>query len=254
MGWVISSRMPIKQVNFRTELDLIAWAEPLAVFASLQGAPYPGNFLDLAYNHLLQNHGHDSIGACGRDIVYEDVVHRFRQSREISRCVTERALMDIAGDIDLSGWKTEEMALVVYNPAPFARTEVVEAGIEIPREWECQGFRIVDDDGREQKCQAIGVTARQHSVVQSPNDIANTMPSARHHCRVEFLDIPSMGYRTFKVVGIKAPRNSQPGVPQPGPFPGQRRNRQSLGTPGAPGKHALHHPQPTGRNRPAAGR
>ena len=45
----------------------------MAVFASLLGAPHPQNFIDLAYNYLLQNQGHDSIGACGRDIVYEDV-------------------------------------------------------------------------------------------------------------------------------------------------------------------------------------
>ena len=76
----------------------------MAVFSALCGAPYQQNFIDLSYNYLLQNHGHDSIGACGRDVVYEDVMSRYRQSRELSMCVYERAFMDVAGDIDLSKW------------------------------------------------------------------------------------------------------------------------------------------------------
>ena len=58
----------------------------------LCGAVYPQEFIDKAYNYMLQNHGHDSIGACGRDVVYNDVDYRFRQSQEIATCVLERAL------------------------------------------------------------------------------------------------------------------------------------------------------------------
>lgn len=210
MGWIISSRTNIKQDNFRTERDLTSYAEPLAVFAGLQGAPYPQNFIDLSYNYLLQNHGHDSIGACGRDVVYEDVVYRFRQSREISSCIIERAMMDITGDIDLSSWSPEEMAVVVYNPAPFKRSEVIEAVIEIPLEWNCESFRLVGEKGDNALIQLCKKIPQYYSVVQSPNDTANTLPSSRYYVRAEFKDIPAMGYRTFKAVPVKNPRNAQP--------------------------------------------
>ena len=62
-------------------LAYIDYAEPMAVFAALCGAVYPQEFVDKAYNYMLQNHGHDSIGACGRDVVYKDVDYRFRQSQ-----------------------------------------------------------------------------------------------------------------------------------------------------------------------------
>ena len=80
-GWILSARTKVKQKNFETERLLTSYAEPMAIFAALCGAVYPQEFIDKAYNYMLQNHGHDSIGACGRDVVYNDVDYRFRQSQ-----------------------------------------------------------------------------------------------------------------------------------------------------------------------------
>ena len=99
-GWILSARMDVKMNNFKTERDLIQYAEPLAVYASMLGASYPQGFLNTAYNWLLQNHGHDSIGGCSRGIISDDMLFRTRQSREIAGCVSERALLDIAGTLD----------------------------------------------------------------------------------------------------------------------------------------------------------
>jgi mannosylglycerate hydrolase len=210
MGWITSARTNIKQDNFITERDVTYYAEPMSVFASLCGAPYPQNFIDLSYNYLLQNHGHDSIGACGRDVVYEDVLYRSRQSREVSSCIIERAIMDIAGDIDLSGWSSSDMAIVVYNPAPFKRSEVIDMIVEIPLEWNCESFEILDSDGKKVDMQICEKIKAYYSVVQSPNDTANTFPSSRYHVKVELKDIPGMGYKTFKAVPVKNPRFPQP--------------------------------------------
>jgi len=209
MGWISSARTYIKQDNFKTERDIICYAEPMAVFASLLGAPYPQNFIDLSYNWMLQNHGHDSIGGCGRDIIYDDVIYRSRQSREINSCLIERAMMHIAGDIKLSGWTSDMMALVVYNPAPFMRSEIINAAIEIPLEWNCKGFEIFDDNGEKVVVQVCDKKL-SYQVVQNPNDVANTFPSTRYYIRGEFKNIPGMGYKTFNVKPIKNPRNSTP--------------------------------------------
>jgi alpha-mannosidase len=209
-GWVISSRMYVKQENFKTERLLNSYAEPLAVFASLLGSPYPQNFIDLAYNWLLQNHGHDTIAGCGRDIISDDSMYRFRQSQEIGTCVLERAMMDVAGSIDLSSWKKDQMALVVYNPAPFKRTEVISSIIEIPAEWKSKGFEIVDEQGRTLRTQTTKVTSPFYQIVQSPNDVANVFPSSRYEVQVEFSDVPGFGYRTFQVKPVKEARPKQP--------------------------------------------
>ncbi len=209
-GWVISSRMYIKQENFKTERLLTSYAEPLAVFAGLLGAAYPQNFVDLAYNWLLQNHGHDTIAGCGRDIISDDAMYRFRQAQEIGSCILERAMLHVAGSIDLSSWSTDEMALVVYNPAPFPRTEVVSAIIEIPLEWRCKSFEIVDESGRTLPMQFVKVTSPFYQVVQSPNDVANVFPSTRYELRVQFNEVPGFGYRTFRVRPVKEIHLGQP--------------------------------------------
>lgn len=205
MPWVTSSRTYIKQNNFRAERALTSYAEPAAVFASLLGAPWPQGFVDQAYYWLLLNHGHDSIAGCGRDVLADDVLYRLRQSREISSCVLERAMMDIVGSIDLSDWSPEEMALTVYNPAPFERSEVIAAIIDIPLEWKCQGFEILDMQGEKAALQVCaGVPFTQ--AIQSPNDTANLLPATRFTVRAEFQAVPGFGYRTFKVKPLFWPR------------------------------------------------
>ena len=198
-GWILSARTYIKQENFDTERRLINYAEPFAVFASLSGAPYPQNFIDLSYNYLLQNHGHDSIGSCGRDVVYEDVMSRYRQSRELSSCVFERAFMDIAGDIDLKSFSRDDAAIVVFNPAPFKRTETVNIRVEVPAEWKADSFEILDEEGKALKYQIISSNKANAQIIQNPNDTANVLHTEQYYIALEVSDIPGMGYKTYKM-------------------------------------------------------
>ncbi len=199
-GWILSARTAVKQDNFDTERLLTYYAEPMAVFASLLGAVYPQAFIDKSYNYMLQNHGHDSIGACGRDVVYKDVNYRFRQSREIATCVLERALMDISGDIDFNGWDKNDMALVLFNPAPFRRNMTVPCEIEIPLEWECDSFEIVDAEGNICPYQSISSINPMYQIVQDLADAVDVLPVSRHTIRILVKNIPPMGYKTLKVI------------------------------------------------------
>ncbi|RKY05373.1 MAG: hypothetical protein DRP66_10615, partial [Planctomycetota bacterium] len=197
-GWIISARMDVKMDNFKTERELMQYAEPLAVYASMLGAAYPQGFLDNAYNWLLQNHGHDSIGGCSRGIISDDMLFRTRQCREISGCVAERALLDIAGAVDYTGHANEQIALFVYNPAPFKRTEIATVNVEIPRDLESGSFEIVDENGQKAGLQILG-SGDSFQVVQSPNDCANTFLTKQYRAKVELKDIPPAGYKTFFV-------------------------------------------------------
>ncbi len=205
-GWISSARMDIKQDNFRTERALTTYAEPLSVFGAMLGAPYPRGFVDAAYDRLLQNHGHDSIGGCSRDIVHDDMLFRSRQVREISSCLIETAMMNIAGSIDLSDREPSDVALVVYNPAPFKRSEVMTAVIETPCEWKSPAFDIVDAEGKRVATQQLAGKDTQHTVVQCPTDCANILSGTRHTVAAKFDDVPGMGYRTCFLKQIKTPR------------------------------------------------
>jgi mannosylglycerate hydrolase len=210
-GWILSARMDVKIDNFKTERELTQYAEPLAVYAAMLGAAYPQGFLNTAYNWLLQNHGHDSIGGCSRSIVSEDMLFRTRQCREISGCVAERALLDIAGTIDYTGFQNEQIALLVYNPAPFKRDEIVSVNLEIPREAESGAFEVVDQKGRKADLQILG-TDDSFQIVQSPNDTANMFLTRQYRALVELKDIPPAGYKTFFVRPIHK-KNTLPARP-----------------------------------------
>jgi len=206
LGWVTSARMYIKQANFATERDITSYAEPLAVFAALCGANYPKNFIALSYNYLLQNHGHDSIGGCSRDVVADDVMARFKQSREISSCVFERAFIDVAGDIKLEGFSEDDSAIVVYNPAPFCRSEVVEARVELrprPDSDKNQSFHILDEDGTELPYQLVSTKRDNSQVVQYMHDSPNIIPTEQYEVRLFVPNVPAMGYKTLKLVTLK---------------------------------------------------
>ncbi len=217
-GWILSARTYIKQENFETERKLINYAEPMAVFASLSGAPYPQNFIDLSYNYLLQNHGHDSIGSCGRDVVYEDVMSRYRQSKELSTCVFERAFMDIAGDIDLRSFSRDDAALVVFNPAPFKRTGSVRMRVELPAEWKADSFKIVDEDSQEYNYQILSRNKNNAQIIQNPNDVANVLHTEQYQIALEVRDVPAMGYKTYCVKPLYNVRSKTPVTMLRSPF------------------------------------
>lgn len=207
-GWIISARMDVKIDNFKTERELTRYAEPLAVYAAMLGAAYPQGFLDHAYNWLLQNHGHDSIGGCSRAIVSDDMLFRTRQCREIAGCVAERALLDIAGTVDYTGHQHEQIVLFVYNPATFKRNEVASVSLEIPREAESGSFEIVDERNHRADLQILGAND-SFRMVQSPNDTANTFLTKQYQAKVELNDIPPAGYKLFFV----RPIHKQDAVP-----------------------------------------
>ena len=195
-GWITSARMDIKKLNYCTERLLGDYAEPMASFASMAGAAYPRGFLDEAWNQLLQNHGHDSIGCCSRDVVPEDMIFRYRQANEISTCVMEQAFADIAGAIDLADRGEDSVAVVTWNSLPQRRSEVAELVVDVPKDLKAEDIRIVDESGAELPYQLIEMNER-YTVIQNPNDCADMMAMERYRFYTELTDLPGSGYKTF---------------------------------------------------------
>ena len=200
-GWITSARMDIKKINDCTERLLADYAEPMAGFAAMLGAAYPRASLDQAWQYLLQNHGHDSIGCCSRDVVPHDMLFRYRQADEICACVMEQAFADIAGAIDLADYGTQDVAVVAWNPLPQPRTDVVELVIDVPKDLDAADIRLVDSRGREAPIQPVESGGR-YTVIQNPNDCANMMAVDRYRFFAQLPDLPGAGYATFFVKAI----------------------------------------------------
>lgn len=124
---ILSSRIYNKMQNERAQTLLERWAEPWSAWAWLEGEEYPGAFLWKAWEWLLQNHPHDSIGGCGIDAVHTQMETRFAWASEIADEILGEQFELLTRRIDLSGLKEDEAALLVFNGLPWA----VEGGITV---------------------------------------------------------------------------------------------------------------------------
>ena len=145
----LSTRMWIKQRNAECEAELIRWAEPMSAWAWLLGTPYPAGLLRVSWRHLLHNHPHDSICGSGIDQVHEEMRPRFDQSAQIAHTLVNEALHTIATQVDTQGAATSGIPIVVFNPGPGPRTDVVALDLEVPSE----DIEIVTDAGTPVPCQ-----------------------------------------------------------------------------------------------------
>jgi mannosylglycerate hydrolase len=152
---VLSTRMWIKQQNAATEHLLERWVEPLTAWAWKLGAPYPKEFVRLAWKYLLQNHPHDSICGCSIDQVHRENSVRFAQSQQIGESLVTQAIQHLASVTDTRAmlhansnqqYKDHEATpIVVFNPAPGPRTEAVQILTQLP--GSLNQAVIVDEQG-----------------------------------------------------------------------------------------------------------
>ncbi len=148
---VLSSRMWIKQQNTATEHLLERWVEPLTAWAWKLGAVYPQGLIRAAWRYLLQNHPHDSICGCSIDQVHRENAVRFAQSQQIAETLVQQAMEYIVQATDTRApFSTphisyEPVPIVVFNPAPGPRTEVVRTEVQLP--GSLHNAAIVDQRG-----------------------------------------------------------------------------------------------------------
>jgi mannosylglycerate hydrolase len=199
IGWILSARTYIKQENFATERALTHYAEPLSVIAALLGTAYPLSYIHTAYNWLLQNHGHDSIAGCARDVVHDDMMYRYRQAREIGSCLVEQGMMELCRSIDFGDWTPDDVAMVVYNPAAFPRREIMSIVLDVPAAWDSDGIAIHDSAGAKLDTQVTELDSAIKPLYSHCSDVVNVIPSVRYRLNVALPELPSMGYKAFKV-------------------------------------------------------
>jgi mannosylglycerate hydrolase len=133
---VTSARIDIKMAAGRAERVLERYAEPLA---ALHGGAWPERLLELAWRRVVDNSAHDSICGCSQDAVVDQVLTRFAEAEQIGRGVLAAAIRPLAG-------AAPRGSVVVVNPSPRDRVDVVEVDLAVPVAWESVELEL--DDGR----------------------------------------------------------------------------------------------------------
>ena len=175
---VYTTQARTKLGNRKSEVLLLN-AEKFSSLAQLFGQPYPQPDLNEAWKTLLFNQFHDILPGSSIAPVYVDNARDYRQIGRVGGDVLEDSLAHLAARIKTAG---PGIALVVFNPLAWERTEVVEAEVQLP--GVAAAFHVTDEGGR----------PALHQVVEREGRLN----------RVKFVfvaaGVPSLGYKTFRVI------------------------------------------------------
>ncbi len=146
----LSSHIEQKRRNDRLQTILERLISPLCAATGEETR----NFLDLAWQYLLQNHAHDSICGCSPGRVHLDMEYRFRQVEDIVEALRsdwiardfarytgipiERSCPSISGDAPMpeaDGDGAGELALRIYNPLPYPVADMRRLEVRFPRNY-----------------------------------------------------------------------------------------------------------------------
>lgn len=210
---VTSSRIRLKQSNFRCQRSLERYVEPLSTLAMIGAAyDYPAESIDRLWRTLIANHPHDSICGCSLDRVHEDMANRYARIEDASEMLTEQATRALSSQIDTRGPAEAVAAIVVFNTLGRARDGVVRGWVRVPCRLRGEVFHLSDAAGepvpasirvqarKRMDLESLPMTTRQLGTVFSkdaepdrPDDDVFTV------LEVEFMapDLPAMGHRTF---------------------------------------------------------
>ncbi|HEX7084349.1 MAG TPA: glycoside hydrolase family 38 C-terminal domain-containing protein [Gaiellaceae bacterium] len=171
----------IKRWNRRAE-NLLQRAEKWSAIADSLGArPYPLAELTEAWKLLLFNQFHDTLAGTSIEPAYEDARDQIGHASSVAASAFNAAVQSIARQIHVEP-EHDMRPVVVFNPHPWPlRTDV-----ELEYTWlRAEGAHVVDDDGE--------------PVPMQLTRPLTTMSSARG--RLVFpVDVPPLGYRTYRVL------------------------------------------------------
>lgn len=223
---VLSSRIHLKQLNQRCETSLERWAEPWAVFGSLEGLKYPSGFLAKSWKYLLQNHPHDSICGCSIDQVHRDMQYRFDQSLLISEAMAEERLVYLMNHISADSVRngTADGMLTIFNASQLPIDGITVMELNLPSGTDAAirfphlmgtSFRIHDADGKEVPYQLLDIQRDSVRRIRPYRDVPDAEMVDRFRVAMH-AKVPSSGYAAYTYVQneMQAPVYGQYNAPQ----------------------------------------
>lgn len=200
-GYTTSARMYLKQANFDAERWLQYYAEPFNVFSGLMGRDINDRYPETAWELIVQNSAHDSIGGCSLDAIHEDMMMRYKHAIQISKGVFERALKYLTAQMNTSSFPgdgNQSVYLTLVNTTNFSRTEVVEAFIDIPENLDQGDFDVFDSKGQPLEKSVIASYRHQPILEQMINRPMH-FNMIRYHTWLKVNHVPSFGMKVFKI-------------------------------------------------------
>ncbi|MEM2913906.1 MAG: hypothetical protein QXH91_00685, partial [Candidatus Bathyarchaeia archaeon] len=182
-----SSRIKLKQYNRFLE-NMLYSCEAFSAIAWILGLPYSEDKLSDAWEHVLFSQFHDVIGGTCSDRTYEETMRGYKLVQKITENITKTVLNWLGELIDTH---EHEIALIVFNPLPWKRTDIVSATISF-KEPKIQSFSIIDCIGNRIPYQIL---TEKKDPLQEGLSVAEIQFIAK--------DVPALGYKVFYAVSDK---------------------------------------------------
>lgn len=194
----LMTRPHIKALNKTVQRCLFDEAEPLNIAALQLGERYDSEIFAKAEDYLLLSHPHDSINGVTQDKTVDDVLYRLHQALELAQLGTNNACKRILHHLDTSAYAPDDILLVVFNPAPFARREMVKAYLDTPQAYSVWDFAIEDAQGNACEVQHISRTTKTVPVADMH---ARPWPldADRHEIVFDAGELPACGYKLYRL-------------------------------------------------------
>lgn len=170
----------VKRENRKAECLLMTAERFAAVATAVANRPYPQAELEEAWKRVLFNQFHDVLAGTSIPEAYEDADELYARTFSAAQTVLEGALGAIAAKVETEG---EGHALLVFNPLPWERHDVVEGGIALPSIPE--GLLLRDEQGEPVPVQQTGLVDASRR---------GTVVGMAFEARV-----PGLGYRVYRL-------------------------------------------------------
>ncbi|MHA1913412.1 MAG: alpha-mannosidase [Promethearchaeota archaeon] len=200
LSGVFSARMWIKQRNTAIEYLYEKYAEPLSLITNIFDTSnqflYPDHYLRTGMKWLQKNAPHDSICGCSIDEVHNEMITRYDWAEQIANEILKDSFLYLASLIKFSSIYKDKSVLIVYNPLPWTRRDVVEF---ITSSRKAKGgnrpgdIEIIDTDETKIPFQSTVI-----------NDTPRFTRKFGINHRVSFIaEVPGCGYRVYYVLPSK---------------------------------------------------
>ncbi len=225
LGGVYSSRMYIKQANWKSELLLERYAEPLHALGVAAGMRSRAPLLRHAWLTLMKNHPHDSICGCSVDPVHREMMTRFAAVEDVAGYVAGTSLEHVLPYDDTAAG--DDTYLFLFNPSPFARTEIASAEVRFfrrdvvvglnpdvtvdPELPPVRAFALLDGENREVPFQVTG-RGGGYDITYSHYNYPRQTHGDEFRILVDARDVPPLGFRGFRIEKRERPVTVPPAV------------------------------------------
>ena len=184
-----SALSAIKKMNRQCETKLQA-AEKYSVLASvLVNLDYPAERLKKAWENVLFNQFHDSLGGCGIKTAYQDIFSFAEESLSVAAKTQNLALQCLSYHIDTASCGSGSK-IVVFNPHPWQQKAAIAVNTvslcfaQNPLPARFRALRVFDNKGNSVPIQEI--SAESNLVFP-------------HHDILFLAELPAFGYRVFTI-------------------------------------------------------